>query len=407
MVGERWRHRGALGRGVTSGYHRPVTRHLGLVLAWAAVVLAAALPWLSLWRPELAAVAAVLALAAARGAPVRPAGWPWRLALAALSGAGFLAWRGSAAVLAAWLAPAAVAGIAAWALPGRGERRPSPADLVALSGWAGLPLAWPVAGAGLGWIAGGLVVGAARLAGAELSGLVRRPVPQLGPPTREVRGTFGARALVVGGDDGLPRSVPIELELRAGDSLAILCDSLVDGHPLAETLAGRRPPLGGEVSVDGEPLTAADRLVALIAPGEELVEGGLEANMAALVGGSLEPAALVAVREACSLDEVAAALGGRLLRPDGRPLSAFHTLLLLAARVIPSHYRVLVVLDPMPWVNTVRGELWRAAVVRASVGRTALWITADRTLAERADRVVVYRSGSLRPVADGASAGRS
>ncbi len=384
-----------------------MTRHLGLLLAWAAVVLAAALPWLSLWRPELAAVAAVLALAAGRGAPQRSPGWPWRLAFAALSGAGFLAWRGSAAVLAAWLAPAALAGIAAWALPARGERRPSAADLIALSGWAGLQLAWPLTGAGLGWIAGGLVVGAARLAAAELAAGVRRPALNLGPPTREVRGTFSAREVVVGGDDGLPRSVPLELELRAGDSLAVLCDSLVDGHPLADTLAGRRPPLGGEVAVDGEPLAASDRLVALIAPGEELVEGGLDANLAALAGETLEPAALAAVREACSLDEVAAALGGRVLQADGRPLSAFHSLLLLAARVIPSHYRVVVILDPMPWVNAVRGELWRAAVVRASVGRTAIWITADRTLAERADRVVVYRSGSLRPVADAALDGRS
>ncbi len=385
-----------------------MTRHLGLLLAWAAVVLAAALPWLSLWRPELAAIAAVLALAAARGAPVRSPGWPWRLALVSLSGAGFLAWRGGAAVLAAWLAPAALAGIAAWALPGRGERRPSAGDLIALSGWAGLQLAWPVSGLGLGWIAGGLLVGAARLAGEELAGLVRRTAsPCLGPPTREVRGTLSVRAAVVGGDDGLPRSVPLELELRAGDSLAILCDSLVDGHPLAETLAGRRPPLGGEVSLDGEPLAASDRLVALIAPGEDLIDGGLDVNLAALVGGPLEPAALAAVREACSLDEVAAALAGRMLRVTGQPLSAFHTLLLLAARVIPSHFRVLVVLDPMPWVNAVRGELWRAAVVRASVGRTALWITADRTLAERADRVVVYRGGSLRPVADAAPAGRS
>jgi len=384
-----------------------VTRHLGLLLVWAATVLAAALPWLSLWRGELAAVAAVLALAAGRGAPARTPGWPWRLALLALSGTGFLAWRGGAAVLVAWLAPTALAGIAAWALPVRAERRPSAADLIALAGWAGLQLAWPPTGAGIGWIAGGLLVGAARLAGSELAGGARIPVPPLGPPTREVRGTFSARAMVVGGDDGLPRSVPLELELRAGDSIAVLCDSLMDGQPLAETLAGRRPSLGGEVAIDGEPLVPSDRLVALVAPGEALVEGGLDANLAVLVGTPLEPAALAAVREACSLDEVAAALGGRMLQVDGQPLSAFHALLLLAARVIPSHYRVLVVLDPMPWVNAVRGELWRAALVRASVGRTALWITADRTLAERADRVVVYRSGSLRPVADAVPAGRS
>ena len=76
--------------------------------------------------------------------------------------------------------------------------------------------------------------------------------------------------------------------------------------------------------------------------------------------------------------------------------AADHRLLVLAARVIPSSYHVVVVVDPMPWVNAVRGELWRSAVVRASVGRTAVWLTPDRDLASRASHVVEYRQGALR-----------
>ena len=53
----------------------------------------------------------------------------------------------------------------------------------------------------------------------------------------------------------------------------------------------------------------------------------------------------------------------------------------MVARVIPSSYHLLVVVDPMPWVNAVRGELWRSAVVRASVGRLAIRPTSDRDLA--------------------------
>ena len=66
-----------------------------------------------------------------------------------------------------------------------------------------------------------------------------------------------------------------------------------------------------------------------------------------------------------------------------------------------------VVLDAMPWVNAVRGELWRSAVVRASVGRTAVWITADRELAARADRTVVLRGGSLRATEPEPAGGRT
>ena len=57
---------------------------------------------------------------------------------------------------------------------------------------------------------------------------------------------------------------------------------------------------------------------------------------------------------------------------------------------------LLVVVDPMPWVNAVRAEQWRSAVVRASVGRTAVWLTADRDLASRAGQVLEFRQGSLR-----------
>ena len=107
---------------------------------------------------------------------------------------------------------------------------------------------------------------------------------------------------------------------------------------------------------------------------------------------------MTAIREACSLNEVVEALGDRSLESDGSPLTPFHRLMVLAARVIPSSYHLMVVVDPMPWVNAIRGELWRSAVVRASVGRTSVWLTPDRDLAVRANLVLEYRQGALRPV---------
>jgi hypothetical protein len=148
--------------------------------------------------------------------------------------------------------------------------------------------------------------------------------------------------------------------------------------------------------IDGSPSELGDRLAAVVAPGEPFVRGDLAENLAVLTDRPLERAALTAIREACSLDEVAEALGDRLIERNGDPLTPFHRLLILIARVIPSSYRLVVVVDPMPWVNAVRGELWRSAVVRASVGRTAIWLTPDRDLASRASFVVQYRHGALR-----------
>jgi ABC-type transport system involved in cytochrome bd biosynthesis fused ATPase/permease subunit len=190
--------------------------------------------------------------------------------------------------------------------------------------------------------------------------------------------------------------VPINLDLRAGESLAILCDSPEDAADLADVLTARRSPRAGEVMIDGAPFEAGDSLTAVVAPGEEFIPGDLATNLAALADHPLVRSEVTAIREACSLNEVIEALGDRSLEDDGSPLTPYHRLLVLVARVIPSSYHLVVVVDPMPWVNAVRGEVWRSAVVRASVGRTAIWLTPDRDLAGRANQVVEYRQGALR-----------
>lgn len=388
-------------------YHRAVIPKLAEVISWTRAILVAGLPWLARWRPEIAAAAVALAVLGGRGPLPADPRWPWRPGLVLLSAVSFLALRVSPAAAAAWIGAALAVWLVARLAPPRGGRRPDAAEGAGVLLWAGLQLAWPAAGGALGWLAGGLALGAARLVARELAGASGRASAGQGPPSRELRGTVSLRGLVLAGGDGLPRSVPLELEMRAGDSVAVLCDATADGEALAATFAGRRAPAGGEVSIDGVPIEPGERVVAVVAPGEPFVPGSLETNLAVLAGAPLSPAAAAAVREACGLAEVADALGGRQLGPDGEPLGSFHRMLVLVARVVPSHYRVLVVQDPMPWVNAVRGELWRTAVVRASVGRTALWVTPDRALAARADVVLALRGGGLRPVAAESLEGRT
>jgi ABC-type protease/lipase transport system fused ATPase/permease subunit len=190
--------------------------------------------------------------------------------------------------------------------------------------------------------------------------------------------------------------VPLELELRAGDSVAVMSASMDEALALAETMVGRRAPASGEVAVDGTPLSSGDRLVALVAFGEPFLPGDLEENLAALCDDYPDRQTIGAVIEACSLDEIADVLDGAPLAPDGAPLTPVHRLQVAAARVLPSDYRVVVVVDPAPWTDPVRRELWRRAVVRASLGRTAIWFTGDRELASRADRVMALANGALR-----------
>ncbi len=381
------------------GYHRPVKTPWFVVAGWCHAVLLGALVWVAAWQPAWAPVMVAAALVIHRLVDRSRAAEPWSSAAVALSSLVFLLLRGGWEIAVGWLLLAALVAAVAYALPRREGVRPDAADFLAVGGWGVVFALAPrlVAFDEGGWLAPALLLLAAqrlaRSVGAEETG-----VAAPGPPSREVRGTVSLDRVVLADHDGLPRSVPLDLELRAGDSLAVLCDAPDEAGALAAVLSGRAAPHAGEITLDGSPLESGLRLVAVVAPGEAFVAGDVVRNLAALCDGPLERGAVAGLYEACSLNEVVEALGDRPLGEDGSPLSPYHRLLVLAARVIPSSYHVVVVVDPMPWVNAVRGELWRSAVVRASVGRTAIWLTPDRDLASRASHVVEYRQGALRSV---------
>jgi len=296
-----------------------------------------------------------------------------------------------------WLAIAVVVAATARFLPRDGGGRPDAADCLALVCWAA-PFATNPGFLEVdrgGWLAPAILLLTARRLGTVLAPDDVGNRSTIGPPTREIRGTLSLRG-VVASAAGLPETAPLELDLRAGESLSVLCRDRIAGQALADVLAGRTRPHVGEVLIDGGPLGPSDRLTAVIGPGELMVAGGLDDNLGALRVEMPDRDALGAARDACGLSEVAAALNGRSMASDGEPLTIYHRLLVLAARVLVSHYRIVVVVDPEPWVDSRRGELWRAALVRASVGRTSIWITGDPELADRADYVHELVDGSLR-----------
>jgi ABC-type transport system involved in cytochrome bd biosynthesis fused ATPase/permease subunit len=359
----------------------------------------AALPWVAAVWPHAAPMLVVIALVVYAAASRARGADPWASGFVTASTLVFLTTFAGLGVLAVWMVLALVVVVLALMLPALNRGRPDTADMAAVVGWATMLAARPelMAKDHGGWLAPAVLLLAARRLVSAVpwggSGEDREPLP----PSHEARGTLSLRGVVATTRQGVPGTVPMELELRAGDSLAILCDAANDRELLMDLFSGRRMPAEGEFAIDGMPLDTDSRLVAVVALGERFVAGGLEANVGALADEAPERETLTAVREACGLDEVAEALGDGVLASDGRPLEPIHRLLLMAARVIPSHYRLLVVVDPMPWVNPVRGQRWRTAVVRASVGRTAIWITADRDLASRASKVMEFRQGALNP----------
>lgn len=365
-------------------------------VGWGHAILLAALPWLAAWRPWWAPLLAVAVAVVHRTARRDRTGEPWASGLVAVSAAAFVAAFGAWPTALGWLALAAVVAALAALLPRPGGGRPDAADVVALVGWGAAFAAIPAllaVDAG-GWLAPAVLLAAARQLGSVAAGAALGARPEPGPPSREIRGTLSLRGVVVT-MDGLPVTAPLELDLRAGESLAVLCDDPRAAQALADALSLRSRPQTGEILLDGSPPEPDERLAAVVAPGEAFLDGGLEDNLAALRDEPLDRTTLGAAREACGLDEVAEALAGRSLDGDGEPLTPFHRMLVLAARVLVSPYRVLVAVDPGPWVDVGRADRWRKALVRASVGRTSVWITGDRDLADRADHVRELVGGSL------------
>ncbi len=360
----------------------------------------AALPWLAAWLPHWAPMLVVAALFAWPLASRARSIEPWASGLGCASATLFLIYFGGWAVAGGWLGLACLVVPVLRLVRRPGWGRPDAADAAAMVGW-GVAIGVHPGLIGLdmgGWLAPLVLLVAGRRLAVTLVGSPRSAACEPLPPAREVRGTLSLRGAVVAGPDNTPRTVPVDLEVRAGRSVAVLSDDAQERELLADLLAGRRPPLDGVVAVDGMPLAGDDALVAVVGTGERFIAGGIEANLGALCAEPPSRGTVTALVEACGLDEVAEALGDGMIDASGAPLEPLHRLLLATARVIPSHYRVLVVVDPMPWVNSVRAERWRSAVVRASVGRTAVWITADRDLASRADQLLEFRQGSLRPI---------
>ncbi len=371
-----------------------------VVLAWVATVLMSSLPWLIVWRPQFVPAAAAVAIVIEAPWKILGHHAPSRASVMVLAAAAAIVATAGWRVLGAWL----VLGGATWAAGfslGRGTRpRPDFADVLMMAGWGGAFVVFPrilVSTSG-GWVAPlVLLLGARRLGTLVAAGRVE--VARLpAPPGNEIRGDLFLEGAVLAGRDGLRASLPIDLTVEPGESISILCDDPVEAGALARMFAGRSSPADGDILAGGHPIAEVAGAVALIAPGESFVPGSLDENVSAMCAAPLSRGERAAVEEACSLGDVRRLLEGRTIAADGAPLSRFHRMLILAARVIPSHDSIVVVEDPQPWVNSIRGEIWRSAVVRASVGRTSIWITPDRQLAARADRHFHWRQATLRPV---------
>ncbi len=370
-----------------------------VVLAWIQAGLLALLPWLEPWRP--AWVPLIVATACVPSWPWQRQRYvdPWATAGVLVSAVVWWAVQGGLLTAVGWSFLTALVITVTWVYP-RGVAGSGPllGLTVGLLGWGGALAVRPelLAFEQGGWIASLLaVVMAGRLVPDRSLPADRDLEHVLGPPRREVEGRLALDRVVLADGAGLTLSTEWDLRLAAGESLALLCGDGAIREALVSTLAGRRAPASGRVVIDGVAVEASDRVVGVVAPGEPFCVGSITANLGVLTGRQLAAGEVRAAVDSCGLERVVEVLGEAGLEADGEPLDSAGRLAVLLGRVLLSHLRIVVVADPRPWVDDATAEQWRRAVVRASVGRTAIWLTTDRGLASRADRRGIVHGGRL------------
>ncbi|MGW6278346.1 ABC transporter ATP-binding protein [Kribbella sp. NPDC055071] len=189
----------------------------------------------------------------------------------------------------------------------------------------------------------------------------------------------------------------VDLTLRPGESVGVLCYDPRDADALLTVVAGRAPEHAGVLRVGGTPIDELDidvlRQTVLLEQHEtDLFEGTLRSNL---------------LVESPSLDRVMTAAGAadlieeldRPLADRGQSLSGGQRQRLGLARALLAQPPVLVLHDPSTAVDAVTEELLAEGLAEERSGLTTLVLTSSPALLGKMDRVVVIAAGAV--VAEG------
>ncbi|GAA0597065.1 ABC transporter ATP-binding protein [Kribbella sandramycini] len=192
----------------------------------------------------------------------------------------------------------------------------------------------------------------------------------------------------------------VDLTLRPGESVGVLCYDPRDADALLTVVAGRALEYSGAVRVGG---TAIDELDIDVLRNTVL----LERHETDLFEGTLRTNLLV---ESPSLERVMTAAGAadlieeldRPLADRGQALSGGQRQRLGLARALLAEPPLLVLHDPSTAVDAVTEELLAEGLAEVRSGLTTLVLTSSPALLGKMDRVVVLADGAV--VTEGAHA---
>jgi ATP-binding cassette subfamily C protein CydD len=195
-----------------------------------------------------------------------------------------------------------------------------------------------------------------------------------------------------------------DLDIRAGERVAVMAPSGVGKSTLLALVAGLAPASAGSVRIGGEPLNAATaaRLrasMAWIGQPPHIFAGTIAGNVS-LGRPGMETADVARALKAARLDDVASARGPSPIGESGVGLSGGEALRLALARAAAGQGTGLILADePTAHLDSETATEVIDSLLALSAGRTLIVATHDPVLASRMDRVIELPAGQVAEIA--------
>jgi len=193
----------------------------------------------------------------------------------------------------------------------------------------------------------------------------------------------------------------IDLQVRAGETVALVGPSGAGKTTLVNLLPRFLEPTSGRVLLDGVPLPDWDLLAlrrqfALVSQDVVLFNDSVAANVA--LGAEIDEPRVRAALAAANLLDFALGLPAGLLTPighNGSELSGGQRQRLAIARAVYKDAPILILDEATSALDSESERLVQQALERLMVGRTSIVIAHRLSTIEAADRVVVLDGGRV------------
>ncbi|MFT7836163.1 ABC transporter ATP-binding protein [Saccharothrix sp. BKS2] len=232
---------------------------------------------------------------------------------------------------------------------------------------------------------------------ARLVGVTDEPVPtaegRVRPADASVRLTGVGHSYV----DGHPALADVDLELGAGERVALVGASGAGKTTLAKLIAGVHRPTTGDIALGGVELASAVRSVALITQEVHVFAGPLADDLRLARPDASDEDLLAALDRVGALGWVRALPSGTatVVGEGGHRLTVAQAQQLALARLVLADPPVAILDEATADAGSAGARELEEAAARALDGRTGLLVAHRLTQAATADRVVVVEAGRV------------